>query len=286
MSETRGRTAVVTGGGSGIGRALARALAAQGSSVVVADIRPECAESVAAEIEASGGSALPVACDVSDRASVDALRAQIRSELAAPSLLFANAGVTCLDRLTDMSPEHVEWIVSVDLLGVSHCLQAFLPDMLAARSGHVVATASMAGLVPDSVPFHAPYAAAKAGVIAMMLNLRAELVGTGVGCTVFCPGGVATRIAETPRYRPARFGGPGEGTLRPPEGFQLPRDVGYCSAEEAAARLLAGVRDDRPMVVTDASFREPFGEYVELTRTAFDEAAAFEAGERRGGPGR
>lgn len=279
MTETSGRTAVVTGGGSGIGRALARALSAGGSPVVVADIRLESAEAVAAGIAEAGGTAAPVACDVSERASVDELKARTLSEFGAPSLLFANAGVTCLDRFIDIPPEDVDWIVSVNLLGVAHCLQAFLPDMVAKRSGHVVATASMAGLIPEAVPFHAPYAAAKAGVIAMMLNLRTELGEAGVGCTVFCPGGVRTGIAKTPRYRPARFGGPAPGTLRPPEGFEMPREVGYCSAEEAAQRLLAGVRDDHPLVVTDASYRASFLEsYVGAAQKAFDAAAASEAG--------
>jgi len=278
MTETKGRAAVVTGGGSGIGRALARALSAQGSPVVVADIRLESAEAVAAEIEGAGGTAVAVACDVSERASVAELKTRSVSGIGAPALLFANAGATCLDRLSDMSPEDVEWILSVNLFGVSHCLQAFLPDMIAARSGHVVATASLAGLVPEAVPFHAPYAAAKSGVIAMMLNLRTELSQAGVGSTVFCPGGVATRIAATPRYRPARFGGPSRDPLRPPEGFEMAAPVKVRAAEEAAEMLLRGVREDRPLVVTDASLREAFLRgFVDEALDAFDAAEAFDA---------
>ena len=179
---------------------------------------------MAAEITQRGGSALAVACDVSDRASVREARAKANAAFGAISLLFANAGVTSVERLTDLSADHFDWITEVNLLGVSNCLQAFLPDMIAQRAGHVVATASIAGLIPAWLPYHVPYTAAKAGVIGMMLNLRAELSEFGIGCTVLCPGGVVTRIHETPRYRPARFGGPFEEPLKAPEGFvQAPR---------------------------------------------------------------
>jgi short-subunit dehydrogenase len=169
--------------------------------------------------------------------------------------------------------------MGVDLLGVSNCLQAFLPGMLARRAGHVVATASMAGLVPSLLPYHAPYAAAKAGVIAMMLNLRAELSESGVGCTVLCPGGVATRIHETPRYRPERFGGPSEATVRPPAGFVPTERFEFRPPEEVAEMALLAVRENRPLVVTDASQRERFmATYVDLVSSAFDAAEAFDAG--------
>ena len=278
MTEPGGKSALVTGGGSGIGRALARALAAEGASVVVADIRLENAQAVASEITGSGGSALAVACDVSDRASVRDLKGQANATFGPVSLLFANAGVTSVERLTDLSPDEVDWITEVDLLGVSHCLQAFLPDMIARRSGHVLATASMVGLIPGWLPYHVPYTAAKAGVIAMMLNLRAEVSEFGIGCTVLCPGGVATRIHETPRYRPARFGGPSEGTVKAPRDFvQTTEKLHFRRAEEVAQMVLLALRENRPMVLTDSTQRELFlRSYVDVVLSAFDDAAAFD----------
>jgi NAD(P)-dependent dehydrogenase (short-subunit alcohol dehydrogenase family) len=278
MTETAGRAALVSGGGSGIGRALARALAEEGASVVVADIVQENAESVTSEITGAGGSALAVVCDVSDRASVRAMKAKANAAFGSISLLFANAGATCFDRLTDMSADEVDWIIEVDLLGVSNCLQAFLPDMIAQRAGHVVATASMVGLIPSLLPYHSPYTAAKAGVIAMMLNLRAELSESGIGCTVLCPGGVTTRIHQTPRYRPARFGGPSEGTVRAPAGFTPSVEIKFRPPEEVAEMVLLALRENRSMVVTDSTYREAFIEgYADLVSSAFDDAAEFDS---------
>jgi len=272
--------ALVTGGGSGIGRALCGALAAEGVSVVVADILSERAESAAEEITRTDGSALAVACDVSDRASVRDAKAKAHAAVGAISLLFANAGVTSVEPLTDLSADHFDWITEVNLWGVSNCLQEFLPDMIALRAGHVVATASVAGLIPSWLPYHVPYTAAKAGVIGMMLNLREELAEFGVGCTVLCPGGVATRIHQTPRYRPARFGGPSEERLKAaPRAFvQHTEKLHFRPPEEVAEMVLAAVRENRPMVVTDATRRELFVQkYVDVVLSAFDDAAAFDA---------
>ena len=279
MTELAGRTAFVTGGGSGIGRGLAVALAAEGVAVAVADILPERAESVADEIARGGGSAIGLACDVSDRASVRDAKEKVQARLGAVSLLFANAGVTSVEPLADLSPDHFDWITEVNLWGVSNCLQAFLPEMIAARAGHVVATASMAGLIPSWLPCHVPYTAAKAGVIGMMLNLRMELAESGVGCTVLCPGGVATRIHETPLYRPTRFGGPSQERLKAaPRAFvQHTEKLRFRPPEEVARMVLAAVRADRAIVVTDASQREIFLQrYVDVVLSAFDDAAAFD----------
>jgi 3-oxoacyl-[acyl-carrier protein] reductase len=279
MTEIRARSAFVTGGGSGIGRALALALAAQGAPVVVADILRDRAQSVADEIANSGGAALAIACDVSDRASVREAKQAANAAFGPVSLLFANAGVTSVEALADLSPDQFDWITQVNFWGVSNCLQAFLPDMIAARAGHVVATSSTAGLIPTWLPYHVPYAAAKAGVIGMMLNLRAELSELGIGCTVLCPGGVRTRIHETNRYRPERFGGPSSERLKPaPRAFvQHTEKLHFRPPEEVAEMVLLAVREDRPMVVTDASQREIFlRSYVDTVLAAFDDAAAFD----------
>jgi len=149
--------------------------------------------------------------------------------------------------------------------------------MLAQRAGHVVATASMVGLIPPFLPRHVPYTASKAGVIAMLLNLREEVSEFGIGCTVLCPGGVATRIGDTPRYRPARFGGPFERSMKPPEGFVQTHRLVFRPPEEVAEMLLLAVRENRRMVVTDATQREAFvRSYVDVVLSAFDDAAAFD----------
>lgn len=278
MTGISGRAAVVTGGGSGIGRGLAMALAAEGASVAIADIILENAEAVAGKIMAAGGTAVAVHCDVCDRDSVNRMKAEATEALGPVSLLFANAGATSFERLTDMSENDVDWIIQVNLMGVTNCLLAFYPDMVAARDGHVFATASTAGLMPSWVPYHAPYSGAKLGVIGMMLNLRHEASEVGVGCTVLCPGGVESGMKENnARYRPERFGGPGEGSVKVPEGFKDHATLRFRPAEEVAEMCLQAVRQNRPMVVTDGSLRQTFEKtYLDVVMQAFDDVDAFD----------
>jgi short-subunit dehydrogenase len=218
-----------------------------------------------------------VACDVCERSAVLEMKAQANAKFGVVSLLFANAGATSFARLTDISDNEVDWMRAVNLDGVTHCLQAFLPDMIKAGAGHVVATASMAGLIPNWVPYHVPYTAAKAGVIGLMLNLRHELSEFGVGCTVLCPGAVTTKIIETPRYRPSRFGGPQNDTIKAPDGFLQAATPEFRSAEEVARMTLLAVKANRPMVVTDATRLELFMDnYAALVRAAFEDAAEFD----------
>jgi NAD(P)-dependent dehydrogenase (short-subunit alcohol dehydrogenase family) len=282
VTDIRGRVALVTGAGSGIGRGLALALAAEGASVAVADIRPEGARAVADEVKKGGGRAIGVVCDVSDRASVRRMKAEAEAALGPVSLLFANAGATAFDRLTDMTEDDVDWILQVNLMGVTNCLLVFLPPMIAARDGHVVATASMAGVLPGWIPYHAPYSAAKLGVVGMMLNVRIELAEHGVAATVLCPGGVTTSMKDSPSYRPARFGGPSNDKVRRPEGFFEEANLAFRPPEEAAQMVLRAVRDNRAMVVTDGSMRRYFTDtYVNVVMEAFDEADAFDRKARR-----
>lgn len=278
MTQIGGRTAVVTGGGSGIGRALANSLATEGASVAIADIIMENAEAVAAEINANGGTAMAVHCDVCDRESVRAMKEEVTRSLGAVSLLFANAGATSFERLTDMTEDDVDWIIQVNLMGVTNCLLAFYPDMVAAGDGHIFATASTAGLMPSWVPYHAPYSGAKMGIIGMMLNLRHEASEAGVGCTVLCPGGVESGMKDNnARYRPERFGGPGEGSVKIPEGFKDHGDLYFRPAEEVAQMCLQAVQGNRPMVITDGAMRQTFREtYLDVVMGAFDDIDEFE----------
>lgn len=281
MTDIATKAAFVTGGGSGIGRALSIALAAEGARVIVADILKSNADKVAGEITAAGGSALAVLCDVCERDSIAQAKHLANETFGHISLLFANAGATSFARLIDVSDSEVDWMTAVNFSGVSNCLKAFLPDMIAARDGHVVATASMAGLIPSLVPLHVPYTAAKAGVVGMMLNLRDEIAPFDVGCTVFCPDAVTTQIVETPRYRPARFGGPSDSKITIPDGVTQLAMPDFRSPEEAVRQLLFGVRENRAMVVTCSARRAQFMErYVSIVTQAFDDATNFEQNHR------
>jgi NAD(P)-dependent dehydrogenase (short-subunit alcohol dehydrogenase family) len=281
VTEIRGKVAFVTGGGSGIGRALAMALAAEGAAVAVADILPDNARGVVDEIEATGGRAVPIVCDVSDRAAVRQAKGEANTALGPVSLLFANAGATSFQPLTEMTDDDIDWIIGANLMGVVNCLTAFLPDMIAARDGHVFATSSLAGLCAGWIPYHSAYSAAKMGVLGLILNLRLELAELGVGASVLVPGGVATNMGKNnARYRPDRFGGPGEGPVETPDVVkELFADVGlvFRPAEDVAQMVVLAVRENRPIVVTTAADRHVFQEtYVDPVMTAFDEVEAFE----------
>ena len=278
MTEFKGRVALVTGGGSGIGRGVALALASQGASVVVADIRQETAQVVVDEIRSSGGAAIGVACDVSDRRSVQAAKQAIGEAYGRVSLLFAIAGVTYCKPLAEISENALDWVIEVNLNGTLNCIHAFLPDMVAARDGHILATSSMAVLTPTMLPYYVPYTAAKAGIVGMMYNLAEELADTGVKCTLLFPGGVRTNMVESHKSRPDRFGGPSDDMIThvSKKGFDS-SNLKFRDAEDAARIILRAVQNDRPVVLTDASQRELFMKsFVDPILTAFEDAEAYE----------
>ena len=281
MTSIDGKVAFVTGAGSGIGRALAKALATEGASVAVADIIADNAAEVARDIGAAGGKAVAIACDVSDRDSVRHAKEQANDALGPVSLLCANAGAVSYQRLTDMSDDDIDWIFQVDFMGVVNCMRTFLPDMITARGGHAVATASVSGLSPGWQPHHSAYSSAKIGVIGLMLNLRHELAEFGVGSSVLIPGGVASGMKENnARYRPDRYGGPGEGEVEVPDAvLKLFAETGliFRPAEEVAQMVLLAIRENHPIILTSTTDRQTFQEtYIDPVMTAFDRVAAFD----------
>lgn len=273
--DVAGKNAVVTGGGSGIGRGIALVLARAGARVAIADIMLDNARAVAREIEAAGGKAVALHCDVTDRASVKAMKAAANEALGPIQVLIANAGVTMFEELGDMSDDEVDWVIDVSLYGVVHCVQAFEQDMIAAGEGHIVATASTAGLMAPFHDRHAPYCGAKAGIIGFMLALRRDLEKHGVGASVLCPGFVASSITQSHNYRPAAYGGPnGRIVVLPLQGDNHPEAR---PAEEAGEMVLNGIRKNRAVITTDASHLQVFEMgMVALVREAFADAAEYD----------
>jgi NAD(P)-dependent dehydrogenase (short-subunit alcohol dehydrogenase family) len=277
VSEINGRAAVVTGAGSGIGAGLAKELARQGASVAVADIMLDKAQEVAAEIAAAGGRAIAIHCDICERDAIARLKAEAKAALGPVHLVFANAGATSFDPLMDMSDDDVDWILQVNLHGTMNTIRAFLPDMIEAREGHIVATASTAGLLPGWIPVHAPYSAAKMGVIGLMMNLALELKPFNVGTTIYCPGGVATGMKDNnARYRPACFGGPGDSAVHIPDDSFKGKQIAFLTPDEVAPLVLRAVRRNRPFVFDHpeqvANFRETYASIVEA---CYADAAAY-----------
>jgi NAD(P)-dependent dehydrogenase (short-subunit alcohol dehydrogenase family) len=202
MEDLDGRTAVVTGGGSGIGRAIALELARAGMNVVVADIEEDAGRLVASEVQALGAQALAVHTDVSDFVSVQGAADASYAEFGVVHVLCNNAGVLIFGDMQDLKIEDWNWLFGVNVFGVLNGIYAFLPRMLAAgEPGHIVNTASIAALSGDGI-----YGASKSTILNITETLRADLEGTTIGVSALCPGMLNTKIVAAQRNRPASMG--------------------------------------------------------------------------------
>jgi NAD(P)-dependent dehydrogenase (short-subunit alcohol dehydrogenase family) len=200
--ELAGKVAVVTGGASGIGKAMAARFRDDGMTVVIADVEQGALDATAAELGVVG-----VRTDVSDLASVEALGTEVIERFGTVHVLCNNAGVGGGGRLDSQTMRDWEWVVGVNLWGVVHGLQVFLPHLEGnADGGHVVNTASMAGLAP--FPGIGVYNATKYAVVGISETLAIELAGSGVGVSVLCPGVVNTNIFRSQRNRPEHLRNP------------------------------------------------------------------------------
>jgi NAD(P)-dependent dehydrogenase (short-subunit alcohol dehydrogenase family) len=190
-----GRGAVVTGGGRGIGAAVARALAAEGASVVVAARTRTEIERVVAELRANGASAHALSCDVSDENAVTRLGLSARTAIGHVDILVNNAGVGGSVPVVKMTPDDWRGAIDVIATGTFLCTRTFLPGMLQRGWGRIVQVASVAGL--EGAKYVAHYSAAKHAVIGFTRSLALEIEGKGVTANAVCPGYVATPMTET-----------------------------------------------------------------------------------------
>ena len=202
--EIRGSVAVVTGAASGIGRATALELAKEGASLVLADLDDEGVKQVASEIEALGRSALAVETDVAKLESVQNLFDRSLEEMGRVDILMNNAGVHIVGPIENTSIDDWKWIIDINLWGVIYGIKVFLPHMLESESGHIVNTASVAGLLGgvDAIP----YTATKFAVLGISEGLAVALKRRGIGVTAVCPGLVGTNIVDSQRFVPSGDG--------------------------------------------------------------------------------
>jgi NAD(P)-dependent dehydrogenase (short-subunit alcohol dehydrogenase family) len=202
VRDLAGRTAVVTGGARGIGRALVDGFAAEGMNVVVADVHDEGVAATVAALEGAGHRAVGVRTDVSRLEDQRALADAAIDAFGAVHVVCNNAGVVIGGRVEELTDDEWRWVVEVDLWGAIHGVRVFLPLIEKAGEGHVVSTASTSGLVAP--PFIAPYSVAKAGVVMLMEALRRELEArhSPIGASVLVPGPVNTPLVASPRNRP------------------------------------------------------------------------------------
>ncbi len=204
------RVAVVTGGASGIGLGVAQQFVADGHRVAVCDRNAPAAEDAAAKLRAEGGTAVAVEVDVADRSSVDAAFERVRAELGPVEILVTSAGIESFDPLLEITAETWDRIIAVNLTGTFVCVQAAVPDMLAAGWGRIVTIASSSA--QSGAPNMAHYAASKGGVISLTKALAVELARTGITVNTIPPS-----LVDTPMARKAEADGkfPGVDVVAP-----------------------------------------------------------------------
>jgi 3-oxoacyl-[acyl-carrier protein] reductase len=192
MTSERSRAVLVTGAGSGIGRAIAEKLAKDGERVVVNDLKGETADEVVARIKESGGEAAAVPGDVSDPESVQRIVEAAREAYGPPEILVNNAGFLQQKRFVDLTVEDFDRMIAVHLRGTFLCTSAVLPDMLSRGSGIIVNVASQLGQIGGIELCH--YSAAKAGIIGLTKSLAREVSNQGVRVNAVAPGPINTEL--------------------------------------------------------------------------------------------
>lgn len=271
-----GRSAIVTGGGSGIGAALVAALVEAGAHVVVADIDLPAARRIA-DSTSGPGSARAARLDVTDAAAVAALVDEVVADHGGLDLMFANAGITWGGDTELLTLEQWNAIIDVNIRGVVHCVHAAYPHMIRRGSGSLVLTSSMGGLCPAGLI--TSYAMTKHAVVGLGLSLRPEAAAHGVGVTVVCPAAVDTAIldkGELGGFDGRHYYLDGQGVKEPIDPRQLAesvlRDVARNRAlvvEPARGRLAWRIQRLSPAIMDRTMVR-----YVRAARRRRDEARA------------
>ena len=276
MFELSGRTAFVTGAASGIGLALARAFAAEGMNVMMADIEAGALEAAVEGLRQAGEKIDSVVCDVSDFESVSRAAAATDAAFGPVHILCNNAGVAGGSGIEAISPQTWRWVADVNLMGVMHGIAAFLPAMRAhGQGGHIVNTASMAGLQAN-IGF-SPYVATKYAVVGMSEGLARDLAPEGIGVSVLCPGFVRTRISDSGRNLPERYGPAVKPTPGSPAALLAQHLAESASAgldpDAVAAQTIAAIQANDLYVFTHPGMRDEVDARFAEIDAAFRRAA-------------
>ncbi len=241
-TDFAGKTASITGAGSGIGRALAEAFAAEGCHLMLSDIDEASVQETARMLDGANATVETARLDVADRNAVEALAAQSIDRFGGVDLVINNAGVALGDDVADMTYDDFMWLMSINFWGVVHGCKAFLPHMKERGAGHIVNMSSLFGLI--GVPGQSAYCASKFAVRGFTESLRLELAGSGVSVHIVHPGGVATNIA-----RNARGGHGGESPAEREANRREFERLLIMPPERAAEVIRDGIRNDDPRIV-------------------------------------
>lgn len=274
IADFRGKTAFVTGAGSGIGLSMARAFGHAGMNVVVADIDEQAAKTAVETLVSEQVKAVSVRCDVGERAGVRAAALEAVAAFGKIHVVCNNAGVAVGGPIGTVGEPDWDWIVDVNLKGVVYGTETFVPLILShGEGGHIVNTASMAGMI--SPPGMEPYCATKFAVVAMSEGWAAQLSPEGIGVSVLCPGFVRTRIHESGRTRQDKYGGAGAVDALgngPSEAAQAV--MSGIDPDVVGARVLEAVRAGESYIFTHPNMRE----YVQMRFAGI--MAGFDAADR------
>jgi len=276
MRELAGKTAFVTGGAGGIGFALGRAFAQAGMKVMLADIETEALTDAVRSLNGIGPDVRGVPCDVADPVSVERAAEASYEAFGNVHVVCNNAGVAAAGGIDNISLDNWRWVLDVNLMGVLHGIRTFLPHIRAhGEGGHIVNTASMAGM--NSGLGFSPYVASKFAVVGMSEGLATQLKPFGIGVSVLCPGFVRTRIGESGRNRPERYGPAHTPDPASPAGALVAQIAELLKSgldpSDVAARVLTAIREDELYVFTHPEMRTEVEQRFAAIQAAMDKAA-------------
>lgn len=253
MDDFSGKTALVTGAGSGIGRGIALALAREGANVVLADIEQDAVAAAAREVEALEVRALAVQLDVTDESAQHALAERIETEFGGLHLICLNAGVLSSEPVAEATEADWQWAFGVNVFGVARGVRACLPALRRqAPDAHILITVSVAGLRPNEAAPIGVYSASKHAALAYVEVLHNELAVESIGVSALCPGGVRTKIGVAGRNRHDQYGGPNDDISFGQTGTGL---SGGMDPEEAGRIAVRGIRAGRRLILTHPETR-------------------------------
>ena len=271
MEHLAAKAAVITGGASGIGFATARHLASRGVRLVLADIEKSALDRAVAELSTTGTAVEGIVCDVGDLKAVQHLADTAFEKMGAVHIVFHNAGVAVGGPIAEMKHSDWEWTMRVNLWGPIHGVEAFMQRMIAqGQGGHMLFTASFAGLVPNVGL--GPYCVSKYGVVALAEVLRRELRAHDIGVSVLCPMRVATNIGHSERNRPDELGGPEASPLVLDQGEDNPNLAGrVLDVEDVAVQVVDAIVANRLYILPHEESRTPIRRRFERIDQTYDE---------------
>ena len=250
MKMLEGKVAAVTGAASGLGRAMALAFAGEGMHAALADVDEPGLKSTLNEVQSRGVRAFAMRVDVSRYQEVESFCSKAIAQFGATHVVCNNAGVSPLGAVWENTLADWQWILGVNLWGVIHGVRAFVPRLLAQGEGHVVNTASVAGLI--SPPGMGAYNVTKHAVVALSESLYHDLRlrGSPVGVSVLCPAYVPTGIADSERNRPRELLNPAKSPSKEETMLKKAVASGKLSADDVARAVVAAVKEERFYVLT------------------------------------